>query len=176
MRSDALRPLLRIDCMANLRPYETNQRAALLDLSIRAWTPVFPALKQDVPRFVYEGFYPNGWEPRQLSDLAKVLDEEPSNVDVAFEEGKPIGWVCTRLHPEDSMGEIYVLVVDPDHQRQGIGQLLLEHSKQKVRSAGMAMLMVETVEDKGHAPARKLYESNGFERWPVARYFLDLKA
>jgi hypothetical protein len=40
----------------------------------------------------------------------------------------------------------------------------------------MSMLMVETVEDVGHAPARKLYELNGFEKWPVARYFLDLKA
>ena len=162
--------------MSQIHAYEPQHRDVLLDLALRAWAPVFPALKGEVPGFVYECFYPNGWEPRQLSDLAKVLDEEPGNIDVAFKEGKPIGWVCTRLHPEDKMGEVYVLVVDPDNQRQGIGQLLLEHSKQRVRSSGMAMLMVETVEDKGHAPARKLYESNGFERWPVARYFFDLKA
>ena len=162
--------------MTTIGSYQIAQRQELLHLSIRAWTPVFPALKEEVPGFVYEYFYPNGWEPRQLADLAKVLDEEPGNVDVAFEDEKPVGWVCTRLHPEDNMGEIYVLVVDPDHQRHGIGQLLLEHSKQRVRNAGMAMLMVETVEDKGHDPARKLYKSNGFERWPVARYFLDLKA
>ena len=172
-RCQRLHRLLR---MTTIGSYQKTHRQELLDFSIRAWTSVFPALKQEVPAFVYECFYPDGWKPRQLADLAKVLDEEPDNIDVAFEEDKPVGWVCTRLHPEDSMGEIHVLVVDPDHQRQGIGQLLLKHSKQRVRSAGMSMLMVETVEDVGHAPARKLYELNGFEKWPVARYFLDLKA
>ena len=169
-----MRRLHRLLLMTTIGSYQNTHRQKLLDFSIRAWISIFPALQQEVPGFVYECFYPNGWKHRQLADLAKVLDEEPGNVDVAFENEKPIGWVCTRLHPEDMMGEIYVLVVDPDHQRKGIGQSLLEHSKQRVRNAGMAILMVETVEDRGHAPARKLYESNGFERWPVARYFLDL--
>ena len=35
--------------------------------------------------------------------------------------------------------------------------------------------MVEVGGDSGHAPARALYESEGFVRWPVARYFKDLR-
>jgi len=89
-------------------------------------------------------------------------------------EGRPVGWVCTRLHPEDRMGEVYIVVVDPDYQRRGIGRALMNHSMERARAAGMAMVMVETGGDLGHAPARATYEGLGFQRWPVARYFKDL--
>ena len=161
--------------MSSMSTYKAEQRQALLELSIRAWAPVFPALEHAVPSFVYECFWPQGWEKRQYSELAKVLDDEPENVDVALVGEKPVGWICTRLHPEDKMAEIYILVVDPDFQRQGIGKALLARAKDRAMSAGMSMVMVETVDDPGHAPARGMYEANGFERWPVARYFLKLE-
>lgn len=73
------------------------------------------------------------------------------------------------------MGEIYVLAVDPDYQRRGIASTLMEHSYQRSREAGMNMVMVETGDDSGHAPARAVYEAAGFQRWPVARYFKNLE-
>lgn len=157
-----------------IEPYAEHHRAAILGLSVRAWAAVFPLTRAAVPRFVYESFYPQGWETRQVADLAAVLDQEPENVDVALEGATVTGWVCTRLHPEDRMGELYVLAVDPDHQRRGIGSALLDHSIARARAAGMAMVMVETGDDPGHAPARASYEAAGFERWPVARYFKEL--
>jgi ribosomal protein S18 acetylase RimI-like enzyme len=160
--------------MAHIVAYHPKYRSALLDLSIRAWEQVFPSTMEDVPRFVYESFYPRGWRERQYDDLAAVLDEEPQNVNVALKDGRPVGWACTRLHPEDSMGEIYVLAVAPQCQRRGVGRALMEHSFRAIRDAGMGMVMVETGDDRGHAPARVAYESAGFERWPVARYFKDL--
>ena len=155
-------------------PYEAGHRAVALDVAIRSWEPVFQLVRESVPRFVYENFYPEGWRTRQIADLAQVLDEEPSNVDVAMEGGTVVGWVCTRLHPEDSMGEIYVITVAPEHQRQGVGRVLMQHAHDRVRQAGMRMIMVETGGDPGHAPARAAYEAAGYQRWPVARYFKDL--
>lgn len=73
------------------------------------------------------------------------------------------------------MGEIYVLVVDPDYQRLGIGRALMERAIEVTRTAGMKMIMVETGGDAGHEAARKAYDSSGFKRWPVARYFKDLR-
>lgn len=158
-----------------ISPYRTEHRRAVLDLSLRAWAPVLPRMREAVPSFVYEAFYPEGWEPRQLADLAGILDGEPENVDVAHVDGTPVGWVCTRLHPADDMGEIHVLAVDPAYQRRGVAAALSTHAGSRVQAAGLRMVMVETGGDPGHAPARSTYEALGFERWPVARYFRDLR-
>ena len=71
--------------------YEEIHRQALLDLSVRAWAPVFPLMKTGVPDFVYESFYPHGWETRQRDDIAEVLDSESQNIDVAMLRSKPVG-------------------------------------------------------------------------------------
>lgn len=157
-------------------PYSAEHREPLVALSLRAWEPVFPLLEPTVPSFVYESFYPEGWRRRQSDDLGATLDGEPENIDVALVDASPAGWVCTRLHPRDSMGEIYVLAVDPVHQGKGLGRALLQRSIERARSCGMRMVMVETGDDPGHAPARQFYEGCGFERWPVARYFTEISS
>lgn len=160
--------------MVHIVEFCPAHRDALLSLSLRAWEPVFPQVREAVPPFVYRAFYPSGWKERQYADLAALLDGEPDNIAIAMEGDRPVGWVCTRLHPDDRMSEIYVLAVDPDHQHKGVGQALMHHSFERGRKAGMTMVLVETGDDPGHAPARRAYEAAGFERWPVARYFKDL--
>ncbi|WP_103063413.1 GNAT family N-acetyltransferase [Actinomyces qiguomingii] len=127
-----------------------------------------------VPRFVYDNFYLDGWEVRQREDLAQVLAREADCCDVALVGGELAGWVCTRIHAEDSMGEVYMLCVDPEYQRRGVGAALLRHAHARAHDAGMRMVMVETGDDAGHAPARAAYEAAGYVRWPVARYFKEL--
>lgn len=155
--------------------YDESMRQNALDLALRAWKPVFPQMKNAVPGFVYDAFYPDGWQARQISDLAQVLDAEPETVDVALVGEMLAEWVCTRIHLEDMMGEVYVIAVDPGFQRRGIGRALMEHSQNRALDAGMTMMMVETGGDPGHAPARAAYGAGGYQRWPVARYFKDLR-
>ena len=93
---------------------------------------------------------------------------------VASEEPRAAGFVALKLHPEDQMGEIYMIAVDPDFQRRGIAASLINHSVEWFKNAGMAIAMVETGGDPGHAPARSTYESTGFQLLPVARYFKTL--
>ena len=38
----------------------------------------------------------------------------------------------------------------------------------------MKVVMVETVGDSGHEPARRTYEAMDYVRWPFARYFKPL--
>ena len=90
--------------MVEIVAYRPEQRQVLLDLSLRAWAPVFPLMEQDVPAFVYRSFYPEGWRQRQSSDLAEVLDGEPDGVDVAVVDGRPVGWVCTVCIPRTGWG------------------------------------------------------------------------
>src|SRR5699024_1328804 len=156
--------------------HDIGHRSDLLDLAIRAWIPVFPRMKADVPSFVYDSFYPDGWEMRQYAELAAVLDLEPENVDIAVLEDEPVGWVCTRLHPEDSMGEVYLIVVNPSRLGMSGGRALLECDYERARTAGMRLFMVESGDDSGHGAACALYESDGFVRWPVPRYFKELQS
>ena len=108
-------------------------------------------MTEDVPRFVHDSSYPDGWEKRQYDDLARVLDAEPENVDIAMLDGVPVGGVCP-----------------------GIGRAHTEHPYRRARAAGRRWVRVAPGRDRGHAPARATYEAEGFVRWPVARYFKDL--
>lgn len=155
-------------------PFEDRHRLEVLALSIRAWRPVFEKLEPAVEPYVYSAFYPQGWQARQTQDIEDFLRDEGQRVWVAIEKDAVLGWVGVRLHPKDRMGEIYILAVDPVRQREGVASALLETCFAYMRDAGMAIAMVETGDDPGHAAARAAYEKSGFERWPVARYFRQL--
>ena len=160
--------------MPDIVPYEPVYLDDILDLSIRAWNPVFPAMKQETPDYVYKAFYPEGWKARQLADVKAVLQDEETKIWVALTEGKTSGFIGLRVHPDNSMGEVYILAVDPDYQRDGIGTRLLEFAFGWMTEQSLAMAMVETGGDRGHRPARNIYESVGFQQLPVARYFKKL--
>ncbi len=154
-----------------IRPYAPEHEADILALSLRAWAPVFEKMEPEVPDYVFHSFYPDGWRARQTADIQAILREGGDKVWVAIEADQVVGWVGIRLHPQDRMGELHILAVDPDHQRAGVGSALIAHARAVIRSAGMDMIMVETGGDSGHAPSRAAYEHAGFQRWPVARYF-----
>ena len=157
-----------------IEPYSADMKPALLTLSMRAWAPVFRDMKADVQSYVYNAFYPDGWHARQKADVEAYLDIDDVQTWVAMRADKVLGYVGLRLHPEDRMGEIFILAVDPDHQRQGVGAALVAFAERQIRDAGMEMVMVETGGDSGHRPARSTYEAAGYDRWPVARYFKKL--
>jgi mycothiol synthase len=110
----------------------------------------------------------------QQKAVEDVCVAEDTNVWVAIDAGSPVGFVAVKLHSKDSMGEIYMVAVDPDYQGRGIGSALTEFALDWMRNAGMSIAMVETGSDPGHAPARHTYEKMGFGRFPVARYFKKL--
>lgn len=155
-------------------PFESDHRESVLALSLRAWRPVFAAMRDEMPGYVYEAFYPHGWEARQRRDIDAVCRDEETDVRVALSEGEVAGFVGLRAHPEDSMGVVYVIAVDPEHQHRDVGAALLDFSLSWMRERDCAIGMVETGADSGHAPSRAAYERAGFARFPVARYFREL--
>ncbi|MEM7462905.1 MAG: GNAT family N-acetyltransferase [Pseudomonadota bacterium] len=157
-----------------ITPYDATYRKQVIDLSIDAWTPVIAKTEHEVPGFVFEAFYPDGWLRRHTKDVTDLLDKEPENIWLAFSGEELAGFIGLRNHPEDQMGEIYIIAVAPSHQRQGIGRHLMGFAGDLFRDRGMKMMMVETIGDEGHAPARRAYEAFGFQPWPVARYFKEL--
>lgn len=157
-----------------IAPFELSHLDAVLDLSIRAWKPVFPLMAEDIQPYVYDAFYPDGWEKRQRHDIEAACRDPNIKTHVALRSSKVAGYVSLRIHDVDSMGEVYVLGVDPAFQRQGIGRALLDFAFDWFKEKGLKMAMVETGGDRGHAPSRATYEAAGFDRYPVARYFRKL--
>ena len=158
-----------------IEPYEDSQLDAVKSLSLRAWTPVFDSIQKAMDIDVYRSFYPDcDWRVSQLHAVESVCTTADMKVWVARDSGSTVGFVAVKLHPESSMGEIYMIAVDPDYQRQGIGAALTEFALLWMKAAGMSVAMVETGGDPGHAPARCTYEKLGFGLLPIARYFKKL--
>jgi GNAT superfamily N-acetyltransferase len=157
-----------------IEPYEDSQLDTIKSLSLRAWSPVFDSIQKAMDIEVYNSFYPDGWRVSQLNAVESVCTTTDTNVWVAIDSNSTVGFVAVKLHLESSMGEIYMIAVDPDYQRLGIGAALIEFALNWMKAAGMSLAMVETGGDPGHAPARCTYEKLGFGLLPVARYFKKL--
>lgn len=158
---------------AQIEPYETHHLDAVVRLSLRAWAPVFDSLKNAMNPEVYQEFYPD-WRVSQQKAVEEVCANPNINVWVASEAGSTAGFVAVQLHTESSMGEIYMLAVDPEMQGRGVGAALTAFALDRMKAAGMSVAMVETGGDPGHASARRTYEKQGFGLLPIARYFKKL--
>ncbi|NBC18924.1 MAG: GNAT family N-acetyltransferase [Bacteroidetes bacterium] len=155
-----------------IRPYLDQDADDVVELSLRAWAPVFDSIKQVMDPAVYKLLYPEGWHKSQKAAVETVLAEQ--HVWVAERDGAPVGFVSVLLHRDDRIGEIHMIAVDPEHQQKGLGRALTDHAVEWMRDVGMELAMVETGGDPGHAAARQLYAKTGFQKLPIARYFKRL--
>ena len=156
-----------------IEPYAADQREAVIRLALRAWEPVFTSLQSVMDVEVYRAFYPD-WRESQHNAVADVCAAADMNVWIARDAGSTVGFVAVKLHVDDSMGEIYMVAVDPAAQGAGVGTVLTQFALDWMKAAGMTVAMVETGGDPGHAPARRTYEKAGFALLPIARYFKKL--
>jgi ribosomal protein S18 acetylase RimI-like enzyme len=157
-----------------IRPFEDRDAEAVVDLSLRAWAPVFASLEQVLGSEIFRRLHPD-WREDQRRAVEDVLAAKVGRVWVADVDGTAVGFVAIELHhPERSVGEISMLAVDPDHQGGGIGTALAEFALDRLEDAGMKVAMVETGGDPGHAAARRTYEKAGYVLLPIARYFKNL--
>ena len=157
-----------------VRPFEDRDADAVVDLSLRAWAPVFASLEQALGYEIFKRQHPD-WREDQHRAVEEVCAAKKGRVWVAQLGTSAVGFVAVELHhPERSMGEITMLAVDPDYQGGGIGTALTEFALGRLKDAGMRVAMVETGGDPGHAPARRTYEKAGYIQLPIARYFKNL--
>lgn len=157
-----------------IRPFDDQDAEAVVDLSLRAWAPVFDSIEQELGSEIFRRLHPD-WREDQRRAVEDVCAAEEVRVWVAEVDGAAVGFVAIKVFdPERSMGEIYMLAVDPDHQGGGLGTALTEFALDRLKDIGMKVAMVETGGDPGHAAARRTYEKAGYVLLPVARYFKNL--
>ncbi|WP_033436370.1 GNAT family N-acetyltransferase [Saccharothrix sp. NRRL B-16314] len=152
-----------------IRPLTADDIAAVVEFSLRAWTPVFDSFRAALGVPIYEALFPD-WEPTQAKAVEDVCRDDATAVWVADRQDRAVGFVAVRA----GNGEIHMLAVDPDHQRQGIGTALTEFAVDRLREAGVALAVVGTGGDPGHAPARRTCERAGFTAFPQVQYYKRL--
>jgi len=157
-----------------IRLFEDRDAEAVVDLSLRAWAPVFASLELVLGSEIFRRLHPD-WREDQRRAVEEVLAAKKGRVWVAEVGASVVGFVSVEIFdPKRSMGEISILAVDPDHQAGGIGTALTEFALERLKDAGMMVAMVETGGDPGHAAARRTYEKAGYTLLPIARYFKNL--
>ncbi|OJJ20424.1 GNAT family N-acetyltransferase [marine bacterium AO1-C] len=157
-----------------ISPYTKDHLEQIVQLSLRAWAPVFAAIAQTMDTEIYQTFYPEGWEVSQKASVVHTCTSGETQIWVGLIDQKVAGFLALKLNQEDSLGEVYMIAVDPDHQRKGISKALMDFGLDYMKKEGISMAMIDTGGDPGHAPARASYEKAGFKLLPIARYFKKL--
>jgi GNAT superfamily N-acetyltransferase len=157
-----------------IRAFRETDLDAIVELSLRAWEPVFDSLREVLGDGIFLRLHPD-WRAGQAAAVRESCTNESRDVFVAEAGGRPVGFVSVALDAfHDRMGWIDIIGVDPRHQRQGIATRLTERALDHLRAHGMDIAVVETGGDPGHAPARAAYDASGFTLLPIARYFRTL--
>jgi mycothiol synthase len=118
-----------------------------------------------------------GWTAEDLSLREQQAWFDPDGFFLAERDGRLAGFHWTKIHksgtgPEnagpgsaraDSIGEVYVVGVDPDQQGTGLGRALTLVGLKYLRDRGLAEVMLYA--DESNHPAIHLYESLGFTHY-----------
>ena len=154
-----------------IREFREDDLDAIVELSLRAWEPVFDSVRQVLGDDIFLRLHPD-WKDDQAEAVRSACTNDERDVFVAVTDGQPVGFAAVALNAfHDGMGVIDIIGVDPDFQRRGISSRLTEFATGHMRNRGMDIAVVETGGDPGHQPARAAYEAAGFTLLPIARYF-----
>jgi GNAT superfamily N-acetyltransferase len=158
-----------------IRDYQLSDCDPVVELSLRAWAPVFGSMEQVLGQEIFVRLHGDDWRQYQARSVREVLADDAIRVWVAEDGAGVAGFVAaTFFDPERKLGEIVMLAVDPGHQQHRLGTALTDFATNWLRDAGMLVAMIGTGGDPGHAPARRVYEKADYTLIPMARYFKAL--
>jgi len=153
-----------------IRLFEEGDADAVVALSLRAWGPVHASLREAMGDELFDLRHQPDWQARQQRDVESVLSDGANRVWVAEEGEAVVGFAAAAIRPEDGIGEVLMLAVDPRSQNRGLGTNLTEVATDWIRESGMPVAFISTGGDPGHAPARRTYAKAGFRELPITNY------
>lgn len=156
-----------------LRAYEQTDLEAIVELSLRAWEPVFRSMRTVLGEAIFSRLHEPDWETVQAEAVRSscASDERDVFVAVAVADDRPVGFATVALNAfHERLGVVDMIAVDPAYQRRGIARKLMDRCAEHMRASGMDIAAVGTGGDPGHAPARALYEALDYTALPGVRY------
>ena len=158
-----------------IRAYRTDDHDAVVDLALRAWTPVFASMREVVGDEIDGILHGDDWQVYQRRSVEETLANEAMHIWVAEAgDGHVVAFVAVTLHVDDATGEIWMVAVDPAAQGSGLGTTLTNLATDWMRESGMRLAMIGTGGDPGHAPARRAYEKAGYTAMPTFQFLKAL--
>ena len=139
-------------------------RVGLPDLELRHFRPgTDEEAWLDVNNRAFAG-HPEqgGWDLENLAEREAEPWFDPAGFLCLWHDDRLTGSCWTKCHRgvEPPLGEIYVISVDPDHQKRGLGRALTVAGLDWLADRGMPTGMLYV--DAANAPAVALYRSLGF--------------
>jgi ribosomal protein S18 acetylase RimI-like enzyme len=117
------------------------------------------------------------WQERKTGQNHRLFADHPDWVWVLENDGRIIGFITFYLVPKQGYGHIDNNGVHPDYAGQGWGKFMYQQVLEHFRQEGLSYAHVDTGLDDAHIPARRAYESVGFNRRvPIVEYWQDLSA
>lgn len=148
-----------------VRRAELGETDALYDLHVRALRPT--------------GALAEEWAESDVRDVDSDYFDAGNELLVAERDGEAVG--MGAFHREDdATAEVTWMRVDPDHQRQGVGQAVYDELERRARERGYEAFVLHTT--RRQTAAQAFYETNGYARqesfewreYEVLRYRKDL--
>jgi GNAT superfamily N-acetyltransferase len=154
-----------------IRPFRESDLDAVVELSLRAWEPVFESMRQVLGDAIFARLHDPDWRAVQAEAVRSSCTREDRDIYIAEVDQRPVGFATIALNAfHERMGVVDMIAVDPAYQRRGVARRLMERSVDHMRERGMDIAAVGTGGDPGHAPARALYEALGYTALPGVRY------
>jgi ribosomal protein S18 acetylase RimI-like enzyme len=156
-----------------IRALRKDDVPELVQWSLLTFAPIFRSFERILGPDVFPIVYPD-WRKSQSEGVESVCTSEKMEVWVAEQGGKPVGYIAYELNEKERSAEVMLLAVHPEYQNNGIGTALNEYALDKMREAGIRLVVVGTGGDTSHAPARRSYEKAGYTGLPLVRYYQKL--
>ena len=123
-------------------------------------TKIIEGILKKIPLFKKEDI-------KVAMELVNITASNPLQTDynifVYENDGTVIGYHCTGKRPlTDAVYDLYWIVTDPDHGKQGIGKVLLEHAEDFVLQSNGRWMLIETSSKESYSATRNFYMRNNF--------------
>jgi ribosomal-protein-alanine N-acetyltransferase len=105
--------------------------------------------------------------PWSLKSYEEAITSDHSFIMVAEDDGRIAAFSVFYLTPPEA--ELPDIVVDEKYRGQGLGRQLFTKSLEQLETRGIDTIFLEV--RVSNTPARRLYESFGFEEISVRKYF-----
>ncbi|HEX5586778.1 MAG TPA: GNAT family N-acetyltransferase [Acidimicrobiia bacterium] len=157
-----------------IREYRPTDCEAVVALALRAWEPVFASIREALGDEIDTLLHGTDWKAYQQRAVEDALADEAMRVWVAATGDTVVAFMAVSLDAERSIGELWMIAVDPSAQNHGLGTSLTNLATDWMRDAGMKTAMIGTGGDPGHAPARRAYDKAGYTPLPIVQYYKAL--